>query len=424
MLSANTGTSIPVDRKGVYPVGTAFHRAGREVRGIGVNHWGVFINELAPLGAPSDFNADFTSIKQTWGLPFVRCAVGMYSRTTWYNQWHLNKPAFYGKLDALVAKAEALGLGIVAVLVWGPRGFVDTCYDVYGTFQPVKNLAYQHTKAWELFETFVTEVITRYKNSPAIWGWELGNEVVNSVGAEYHPSWKLDGTGTDGGGTALPANLNWGTRPGGGTYSPTDKMSMPEWLKFSQDFVSLVNRLDEHRRCIFSGSPIGNSFAVKVQTSNTLAADTQADWSGVPATEGIPWLAYREKAFNTITQHIYPMSLGDSRFFGGGEKTNGELIALSKGWSDQAGKPFFLGEWGATYWGDAVDESSTNLTTETANFNSALNAIVSASIRMSAAWNYGGDLSGAAPWMRWKLSAPERVYQMTAIAAANAAMQV
>lgn len=421
----NNSVPIPVDRKGIYPVGTQFYRNGSPVRGIGVNHWGSFINEVVNLGVTSDFNADLTAIKQTWGLPFVRVAVGMYSRTTWANNWKADKANFYAKLDAYVEKAEALGLGVVAVLVWGPRGFTDACYDIHGEFNPVKNLAYPHTKARQLFDEFVTEVVTRYKNSPAIWAWELGNEVVNSVGAEYHYSWKLDGTGTDGGGTALPGNLNWGTRPGGGSYQPTDKMSMSEWQRFSADFVALVNRLDENQRAIMSGSPIGNSFAVQAQTSNTLAADTLAQWNGTTAaTEFLPWLKYRDQAFNCIVQHIYPMKLNDGRFFNGGEKTQAELIALSKGWSDQVGLPLFLGEWGATCYGDTVDEISTTPTEEQANFTAALNAVVSSNVPLSAVWNYGGDLVGASPWMRWKLTAQERIYQLEAIAAANAAMQI
>lgn len=426
MLARNTGTPIPTDRKGLYPVGTSFYRNGSEQRGIGVNHWGAFIHELAPLGVPSDFNADFTAIKQTWGLPFVRVAVGMYSRSTWYNQWHLNKPAFYAKLDQVVAKAEALGLGIVAVLVWGARGFTDACYDIYGQFEPPKNLAYKHTKAWQLFETYVTEIVTRYKNSPAIWAWQLGNEVINTIGAEYHPSWKLDGT--DG---VAGAIVNWGTKPGGGTYAPSDKMTMAEWQAFSSNFVALVNSLDEHRRCIFGGSPIGNSFAVKIQTANSLAADTLADWNGVASTEFTPWIAHREKAFNCLEQHIYPRSLADSRFFSGSEKTAGEIIALSKGWADQVGKPFYLGEFGATQHknsGENVDELSTNLATEQSAFNEILNTgIVGGGVKLSSVWNWAGDVTSpvntVSDWMRWKLTDATRTYQLTAIAAASAAMQ-
>lgn len=427
MLSRNTATPIPSDRKGLYPVGTAFYRNGREQRGIGVNHWGAFITELDPLGAPSNYVTDFADIKQTWGLPFVRMAVGMYSRATWYNQWHLNKAAFYAKLDEVVARAEALGLGIVAVLVWGARGFTDACYDIYGTFEPPKNLAYKHTKAWQLFETFVTEVVTRYKNSPAIWAWQLGNEVINTIGAEYHPSWKVDGTDAVAG-----AIVNWGTKPGGGTYAPSDKMTMAEWQAFSQNAVALINSLDEHRRCIFGGSPLGNSFAVKIQTANSLAADTLADWNGVASTDFMPWIAYREKAFSGLGQHVYPRNLADSRFFSGAEKTAGEIIALSKAWADQVGKPFYLGEFGATRYKNSdenVDEVSTDAATEQAAFNEALNVgVIAGGVKLASVWNWSGDVTSPVntvpDWMRWKLTDATRTYQLTAIAAANAAMQV
>ena len=427
MLYQCTAVPIPTNRVGMYPQGTSFYRNGREQRGIGVNHWGAFIDTLSPLGCPHDYYNDFTAIKQTWGLPFVRMAVGMYSQSTWYNNWYLNKPLFYQKLGDVVSRAEQLGLGIVATLVWNPRGFTNALYDITGTYYPVKDLAYTHTVAWQFFAQHITEVVNFLKGSSAIWAWQLGNEVINTIGAEYHPSWKLDGT--DG---VAGAILNWNTKPGGGTYRPSDKMTMQEWQQFSANFVALVHSGDSNRRVIFGGSPVGNSFAVKIQTANSLAADTLADWSGVATTDYIPWIAYRERAFNALEQHVYPRSLTDLKFFNGSEKTAGEIIALSKAWADQVGKPFYLGEFGATQYKNAaenVDELSTNLATEQAAFNDILNAgIIAGGVKLASAWNWAGNVTAAVDtvpdWMRWKLTDSTRLYQLTALANANASMQV
>lgn len=423
VTAKNNSSPIPSPRLGVYPVGTAFHRSGAEIRGIGVNHWGSFVNEVTSLGVTSDYSADLTAIKQTWGLPFVRASFGMFSRSSWFSAWYQNQATYFGELDAWVAECEALGLGVIAVLAWSLRGFVEACYDIYGVVEPPKNLAYRWTKSRQLLEAYITSIVSRYKDSPAIWGWSLANETILSLGAELYYGWKLDGTGTDGGGTSLPAALNWGTKPGGGTYSPTDKMSMAEYQAFIGDMVALINSLDPHRRIITGGQPLGNSFAVKAQTTNTLAADTLAEWNGTTATENLPWMAYRDKAFPCLTGHIYPQSLSNSQFFNGGEKTQAEIIALARGWADQLNKPFLLEEWGATYHGDPVDQISTDLASETANFNAGL-AAAQADAKLSAIWNYGGDLAGGSAWMRWKLSDPARTYQLEAVAAANAAMQI
>lgn len=412
--SKNTGLAIPADRKGVYAVGTSFYRNGKEVRGVGVNHWGSFIDEITPLGPPSDYLVDLPDIKNNWGLPFVRVGLCMWSKETWYTNYFQNKAAYFGMMDAYVAKCEALGLGIIAALTWGMRGFTDACYAIYGTFEPPKALAYKHTNAWKLFEQYITEVVTRYKDSPAIWGWELGNEVVNTIGVEYWRDWPLDGS--------VNSFLNWGTRPQGGNYAITDKMDYSQWWQFTTNFIELVNSLDPHRRIISSGSPVGNSFAVNAQTQNTLAADTLAQWNGVPATEGIPWMCYRDKPFPIMNMHIYPQSLTDHRFFGDSEKTLPQLIQLSREWSDQVGKPFFLGEFGATYHGPG-DTVSTDQASEEATFYAGLAAAQSYA-KLSAVWNYAGNLSGPAEWMYFKMTDPARLYQLEAMAAANAAMQV
>ena len=134
----------------------------------------------------------------------------------------------------------------------------------------------------------------------------------------------------------------------------------------------------------------------------------------------MPWIALRDQSFDVLESHIYSQSLSNSQFYNGGEKTAAELISLHKGWADQVKKPFYLAEFGATCWGDSVDQTSTDLATETSNFNAALAAVLTNNIQLSSVWNYDGNLVGASAWQRWKLNDPSRRYQLDAIAAANA----
>jgi len=126
--------------------------------------------------------------------------------------------------------------------------------------------------------------------------------------------------------------------------------------------------------------------------------------------------------FEGVCNHIYPQNLANSKFFNGAEKTHSELIALSKGWADAANRTFFLEEFGSTFHGDPVDETSVDLATETANFQAALDAIRTNNVQLGAAWNYGGNFAGGSAWMKWKMSDPAKIYQMTLLAEANAAM--
>lgn len=410
---------------GLQTSGTSFVLNGREFRGIGVNHFSLLLRQLVgTLGPAVDFDADLRTIKQTWGLPFVRFSAGFYNRTTWLTNWYQNKAAYFAAFDAVVAAAERYGIGLVPCLLWDVRSFCDINYNTpSATLQHPSHLADRTQPAWALFSEFVADVVGRYRNSPAIWAWDLTNEAISQIGPEFNSAWVLDGAGVDGGATPLPANCNWGTRPDGSNYPANAKMSLAQWVQFTQAAVPLIQRTDGFGRVVLSGAALGNAFAVTAQTANTLTADTQAKWNSDSALRNMSWLAFREQNFPAINMHIYPQSLANSRFFNGGEKTQAELIALCRAWADGAGKPFFLGEWGATRWGDPVDETSVDLASEQANFNAAL-AAVQANAKVSAVWNYGGDLAGGSHWMKWRLDDPNRTYQLTAVAVANAAMAV
>jgi len=410
-----SGAVFSLPKKGLNVSGTGFIRNGKTFTGLGINHYSLFLNSLTDMGVGGVTTtlADITAIKQTWGLPFIRASIGWYDRTSWYQKYYLDKANYYAKLDECIANCENRGIGFIPALFWSLRGFCDMTYDVYGTFSPMSALADKTSNAWALASTYITEVVTRYKESSAIWAWGLGNEIVNACGPEYHSSWAPDGSAA--------AWLNWGTRPGGGTYLATDKMTMAQWREFSRNCVELIRSLDPYGRFISGASPIGNSFAVTAQTSNSFAADSIAQWNS--AAYGLPWVIYREQAFDVVCNHIYPHNVGNGMFFSGGNgKTHGELIALTKGWADAYNKPFFLEEFGSTYHGDPVDQTSTDLATETANFQSALDAIAANGVKVGAAWNYGGNFSGGAAWMKWKMSDPSKSYQLQMLATANAAM--
>jgi hypothetical protein len=413
---------IPVlgNSLGVRAVGTKFIKSGQQFSGIGVNNFN--------LSMPSGYNASTTyadpaidiAAISALGLPFIRLSFGMYDRSSWYNGWYLNQDAYFAALDKTVAAAEAYGVGLVPNLLWGLRTFTDASYYVTGVFEGPNKLADTSSNSWALFVQYVTSIVDRYKNSPAIYWWELANEATGNNGPEYYSTWAVDGTGVDGGAASL-SFINWGTKPNGGTYSSSDKMSFTDWAKFTERATRLIKNLDPHQRMITSGCGQGNSFAVTAQTTNSIAADTLAKWNGSSATGFTSWTDYRDKAFDAHTSHVYPLSLANSQFFNADEKTGAQFIALYKGWADAANKPFFLGEFGSSYVVGPPDEISTDSTTETTNFNALLSAVVSNNIQLSAAWNYGGSLTGQT-WAKWVMNDPTRRYQIEAIAAQNALM--
>ena len=365
------------------------------------------------VGGISGPDADLNAIKQTWGLPFVRVAFGGLTRATWL-YWYNNQAAYLAYLDVVVASAEKYGIGLIPVLFWDFTSFTDLTYTAYGTFQPPSKAADLTSNAWALCSQFITQIVSRYAKSPSIYAWEIGNEMAANIGAEYNSSWALDGT--------YAAWLNWGARPDGPNYVAGDKLSLTYYNIWTENCIQLIKAIDKSGRFISSGNSLGRPYAVTAQNTSSTASDSFVQWSSGIGTSGLPWIVYRDQYFSGVSQHIYPKLTNDGAHFSDNDMTFTQLIAASKVWTDSVNKPLYLGEFGSCFTDPAGDPVSVDLTTETANFNGFLSAIINNNVPLSSAWNYGGNVSGVAAWMKWKMSDPSRMYQMILLANANAGM--
>lgn len=403
---------------GLQTRGTKFYRKGKEWRGIGLSHFSLAVNSFIDLGVGGIRSgaADMDDIL-SYDLPFVRLAFGGYDRYSWQYWWN-NRSTWYGKLDAIVAMAESKGLGLIPCLMWDARGLTDLAYYAYGALEGPAKLAVAGSNSRGIFQTLVSEIVTRYRNSPAIWAWEIDNEAFDNCGPSYYKFWAPDGTLN----SALGFTFDWGKRPDGtSVYTTSDFLNLNTFHDFSRWAVETVKRADGYGRFVANGTAMGTSYAVTAQTTNSSAADTLAQWNS--AVDGMSWPACRDRTSDTICIHVYPQKPNGLVFWGGQPNTIGPIIAKHKAWADAANKPFYLGEFGATYHGDPVDKYSTDLASEKTNFAEALAAVVANDVRLSTVWNYDGNYSGASTWMKWPLNKADRRYQLDAIAAANASIQ-
>ena len=136
-------------------------------RAIGVNYFDAF---LRTLHEPPDesYDAGFAALAAQ-KIPFVRfCAIGFWPCDL--ALYRTNAPAYFQRLDGVIRSAERHGVGLIPSLFWTPA----TVPDLVG--EPCDQWGNAASQTQAFMRRYVREVVIRYHQSPAIWGWEFGNE--------------------------------------------------------------------------------------------------------------------------------------------------------------------------------------------------------------------------------------------------------
>jgi len=151
---------LQVDSNGV------LSKDGEPYRGIGVNYFEAVPRAL--LYDDGRYREGFKTLAQ-YHIPFARIWMGPF----WPSQWQLyldDPDCWFKRIDNVVLAAEEYGVGLFPSLFW----MISTVPDIVG--EPVSAWGDPNSKTHAFMRQYVKEVVTRYKDSPAIWAWEFGNE--------------------------------------------------------------------------------------------------------------------------------------------------------------------------------------------------------------------------------------------------------
>lgn len=140
---------------------------GAPYRGIGVNYFDCFLRTLKD-GGDTSYEAGFATLAAS-KIPFARfCATGFWPEDM--RLYQTDRDEYFRRLDGVVRSAEKNGVGLVPSLFWN-----YACVpDLVGEPMDQWGNPNSETHAW--MRVYVREVVPRYRDSPALWAWELGNE--------------------------------------------------------------------------------------------------------------------------------------------------------------------------------------------------------------------------------------------------------
>jgi hypothetical protein len=350
------------ERAGPQVVDGMFVRDGLPYRGIGVNYFDAFYRHVKD---PQDtsYEAGFSALA-AHGIPFARVMAGGF----WPSEQRLymdDPEEFFRRFDGVVRSAEQHGIGLVLTLFWHPSTVPDLMEEPVNAWGDLTSRT--HTE----MQRYVHDVVTRYVGSPAVWGWEFGNEYslwASLPNAEEHrpPVWPVLGTPPE--------------------RTAEDELTVDAVRTAYAAFAREVRRYDP-ARFISSGNSIPRESAWHNWVEGTWTTDTTSQTAEM-------LLGDNPDPLDVVSVHAYD---GDV-----------DRVPDAVRVAHDIGKPLFLGEFGVLDGPYAREELA-----------AVLQTIEEAGVDLAALWVY--DHANQPDWSVTATNA--RCWQLLAVAAAHARLQ-
>jgi len=325
-------------------------RNGVPYRGVGVNYTDAFFRPLRHPGDES-YRDDFTKLAANH-IPFARIAACGFPASD-YQLYLQDKEKYFKLLDGVVKAAEEANVGLIADLFWVSY----TVPDLVG--EPRNQWGNSQSKTRQFMRTYTREVVSRYVNSPAIWGWEFGNEYNNSV--DLPDAWR----------NLPPVNPRLGrTRSRG----PDDALTTEIFTSALSDFARTVREIDGHRM-LLTGNSVPRFSAYHMQTERRNGPDSAEQFATM-------LLRQNPGPFNPICIHTAPMS--PMPHFAKRPVSYNELIQTCAGAARSASKSLYIEEFIT-----CPAKTDCRFATRREYVSEVLGAIQAHNVPLASVWVYG-----------------------------------
>jgi endo-1,4-beta-mannosidase len=377
-------------RPGLTVIDGKLYKDGKPYKGIGINYFTALIRMTGLEGHPPNladksYRQGFETLRKH-EIPFIRFSANGFYPNDW-NLYFNNREEYFKAFDGFVADAEKLELGLIPCLFW----YFPTVPDIVG--ESVDQWGNTKSKTHELMRRYTTEVVSRYKDSPAILGWEFGNEwihVADLPDLENGRGW---------------TEPDHAPKPPLGlakTRTAKDKMYRKNvWVAYKA-FAETVRSIDPHRP-VFSGDTKPRPSSYHLWKEKSWTFDSKDEWETIFLKDNQP--------MDALSAHLYYYTKNDkqtdSGVLGLGPK---EYIEFMMEISKRANKPLYVGEFGPANGDNTVEQ-------EKQQFEAVLDMMVTTKVPLSALWNF--DFQHV-DQVRWNITENNhRAYMLDALQEAN-----
>ncbi|MCL2815719.1 MAG: cellulase family glycosylhydrolase [Oscillospiraceae bacterium] len=297
-------------RPGLYVEHGALMREGKEYFGIGVNFFGAFINYFC--GGINEFD-DMFAMLAGYGIEYCRMNIGLFWPVN-YEQWDKNKIEYYDKLDEVVQSAEKNNIGIICSFFWNPQGISDY-FD-----EPQNAWGDENSQTRAYMAEYIEIIVSRYAESPAIWGYEFGNEL--NLGLDLPNAAELRNS---------TIHTELGTRA---ARDENDDLTTEIAEPLLRAFAELVKKYDRHGRIITSGNAEPRPSQFNQHKSRSWKTDKREEMA-----QTIKW--HNPAPMDCVSVHIYDLL---NRFLKKDENSYANIIKAYQEEAQAQGKALFIGE--------------------------------------------------------------------------------
>ncbi len=346
---------------------------GKPFYAFGLNYFGAFTHYVdGTTPDPQTFIDGLAGVAEH-NIPFVRFPLcGYYPN--YYDMFDEDPEAILNMMQEVLDEAQKNKIGVIVSLLWWDAALPEH------VGEKRSDMGRADSKTLEYAKYYVSTIVKRFADHPAVWGWEIGNEY--NLTADLCDKNFKDYLWADG----LPGFSD--TEKNGFDYFTSEEM-----VFYFTELANVIRQYDKYRMITTGNSemrPSAWSMHQATRRINTKDHTWNIDWSADSYNQFIKAVTYyTPDPIDTISFHLQFGTAGSSEpsyLFTVDRFGNSELSCLEyfKAYADaakQSGKALYFGEFG-----DFLDMESAEDCPE--KFRQVAEWVHEAGIQIASLWQF------------------------------------